>query len=45
MTEPHPCPDCDATQTVTECTIGGRPGGRLVETIHASSCPTLRRIV
>lgn len=45
MTEPSPCPDCDATETVTECTIGGRPGGRFVEVVHADSCPSLRGIV
>lgn len=41
----RPCPDCDATQTVTEVTIGGRPGGSLRETVHAASCPSLRGVV
>jgi hypothetical protein len=49
MTEPRPCPDCDATQTVTPCWIARRGGGRAViefrEVEHASTCPTLRGIV
>jgi hypothetical protein len=49
MTEPSPCPDCDATQTVTPAMIARRDGTRaeikLVDTFHADTCPTLRGIV
>lgn len=51
MTEPtsSPCPDCDATQTITPGWIARRGGGRavinLVDTYHAPSCPRLRGIV
>jgi hypothetical protein len=39
------CPDCPAEQRVTECTIGGRPGGHLAVTVHASSCPSFRGVI
>lgn len=49
MTKPSPCPDCDAEERVTPCTISRRGGGRavieLVEVIHAATCPTLRGVV
>jgi hypothetical protein len=46
MSTPAPiCPDCPAEQRVTPCTIGGRPGGRLLETVHASSCPKFRGVI
>jgi hypothetical protein len=48
MTEPSPCPDCDATQTVVVGMIARRDGSRAPieyrETEHASTCPTLRGI-